>query len=109
MFATLLRLRQICAHPILIQEQGDGDGFVHADEEGGDHNSELARAARLVSMDFVSRMKQKFKDIAAERMAAELNQVSVCHLRGCLEILISLHRLVTLSLRVKNAPFAMML
>ncbi|CAL1709072.1 unnamed protein product [Somion occarium] len=67
----LLRLRQICSHPTLIQE--DGDGFVRPEEaeDGGDTSAELARAARLVSMEFVNRMKSKFKEIVLERMAAE--------------------------------------
>ena len=36
---------------------------------------ELARAKRLVSEDFVTRMKKKFKEIADERVAAEMSQV----------------------------------
>ena len=73
-FATLLRLRQICVHPILIQEQADEDGYIHGDEEGYIER-ELARAKRLVSEDFVTRMKKKFKEIADERVAAEMSQV----------------------------------
>jgi SNF2 family DNA or RNA helicase len=69
----LLRLRQICSHPSLIQE--DGVAFVAPDE--ADDNSmpelstELTRARRLVSSEFVVAMKSKFKALAIQRMEAE--------------------------------------
>lgn len=68
----LLRLRQICSHPALIQE--GGDAFVRPEEEltcSDDKRVELARAAHLVSPDFVERMRKKMKDEVLERMAAE--------------------------------------
>ena len=75
----LLRLRQICVHPALIQE-GE-DAVLELSDFGVNHgkNSELARAKRLVSEDFVERMKKKLKEISLERTAAE-KQVS-SHLR----------------------------
>ncbi|KAL4260457.1 SNF2/RAD54 helicase family protein [Pleurotus pulmonarius] len=72
----LLRLRQICAHPILIQE--DGDGFVHPDEVDDDKpevRTELTRARYLVSMQFVDGLKAKFKEAALKRIAAEKESV----------------------------------
>ncbi|THH32586.1 hypothetical protein EUX98_g1602 [Antrodiella citrinella] len=68
----LLRLRQLCSHPSLIQE--DGVAFVGPDEAmDGPHDKhdELTRAARLVNQDFVERMKAKLKETVLERMAAE--------------------------------------
>ncbi|TCD64091.1 hypothetical protein EIP91_004563 [Steccherinum ochraceum] len=68
----LLRLRQLCSHPSLIQE--DGVAYVGADEAmDGPHDkhSELTRAAQAVSGEFVEKMKSKFKQIVLERMAAE--------------------------------------
>ncbi|KAH8097049.1 SNF2 family N-terminal domain-containing protein [Cristinia sonorae] len=68
----LLRLRQICSHPSLIQE--DGVAFVGPDEAADgphDKHSELTRAAQEVSAEFVERMKAKLKETVLERMAAE--------------------------------------
>ena len=67
----LLRLRQICVHPALIQESCDA--LVASNELNGerDLNAERARAARLVSTDFVSKMKAKYKEAALTRMRAE--------------------------------------
>ncbi|KAI0070755.1 hypothetical protein K474DRAFT_702536 [Panus rudis PR-1116 ss-1] len=67
----LLRLRQACNHPCLVQE--GGNALISHDEFDGsyDGNVELARAARVVSPDFVRRMKEKFKQVVLERMAAE--------------------------------------
>ncbi|RDB16047.1 putative ATP-dependent helicase C23E6.02 [Hypsizygus marmoreus] len=69
----LLRLRQICSHPSLIQE---GEAASIRPEEADDESSptmttELTRAQRLVSPEFVSKMKEKFKTAAIERMKAE--------------------------------------
>lgn len=68
----LLRLRQICSHPSLIQE--DGAAYM-APDEVDDGNAEvcteLTRARKLVSSEFVSKMKAKLKASALERMAAE--------------------------------------
>lgn len=74
----LLRLRQLCSHPSLIQE--GGTAFVGADEATDgphDKHSELTRAAQLVSMEFVEKMKFKFKQIVLERMAAEKEVCSI--------------------------------
>lgn len=66
----LLRLRQICAHPALITE--GGAAYVVGDQEDANgHNAELTRAQRLMGLDFVLRMREKFKQVALERMAAE--------------------------------------
>ncbi len=71
MLVLLLRLRQVCSHPCLIQE----GGFAFAEPaelaDTDDREPELTRARQLVSLDFVHRMREKFKQVAAERMAAE--------------------------------------
>ncbi|KAG6850029.1 hypothetical protein H0H93_002233 [Arthromyces matolae] len=71
----LLRLRQICSHPSLIQE--GGEAFISPDEadEAGEVGKELARARRLVSGEFVEKMKTKFKTTALQRMEAEKQSV----------------------------------
>ncbi|TFK39291.1 SNF2 family N-terminal domain-containing protein [Crucibulum laeve] len=71
----LLRLRQVCSHPSLIQE--GGAAFIHPGENDEDENmslgisSELARARRLVSPEFVDKLKKKFIDSALSRIQAE--------------------------------------
>ncbi|OAX39929.1 hypothetical protein K503DRAFT_865031 [Rhizopogon vinicolor AM-OR11-026] len=67
----LLRLRQICSHPALIQETSDA--LIAADEliGGPDLKAELARAARLVSTDFVKKLKEKYFQDALARIQAE--------------------------------------
>ncbi|KJA26761.1 hypothetical protein HYPSUDRAFT_35906 [Hypholoma sublateritium FD-334 SS-4] len=67
----LLRLRQICSHPSLIQE--DGVAFVHPDEAHvkPEFATELTRARRIVSPEFVAKMKEKFKQQALARMEVE--------------------------------------
>ena len=68
----LLRLRQICSHPSLIQE--DGVAFVHPDDvdsSKAELATELSRARRLVSPEFVTKMKEKFREMTLKRMAAE--------------------------------------
>ncbi|KIK91296.1 hypothetical protein PAXRUDRAFT_830977 [Paxillus rubicundulus Ve08.2h10] len=67
----LLRLRQICVHPALIQESCDA--LVASDELNGerDLNAERMRAARLVSTDFVAKLQGKYKESALARMCAE--------------------------------------
>ncbi|KAF9465092.1 SNF2 family N-terminal domain-containing protein [Collybia nuda] len=68
----LLRLRQICSHPSLIQE--NEAAFVSPDEVDNcapEMSTELTRARRLVSPDFVSKMKARFKAAALQRMEAE--------------------------------------
>ncbi|KAG6335342.1 hypothetical protein ID866_3753 [Astraeus odoratus] len=67
----LLRLRQICVHPALIQETCDA--LVASDELSGkrDLKAERARAARSVSTEFVSRLMTQYKELAKARMLAE--------------------------------------
>ncbi|KAJ3999884.1 SNF2 superfamily protein [Lentinula boryana] len=65
----LLRLRQCCSHPALIQE--DGTPFVESDEVGDDAGRILKRARELVSAEFVNKMRAKFREAALERMRAE--------------------------------------
>lgn len=72
----LLRLRQICSHPSLIQE--NGNAFVTAEEleehskdaEGSTH-PDLIRARRTLGPEFVAKMKARFKETVLKRMAAE--------------------------------------
>ncbi|KZT22721.1 hypothetical protein NEOLEDRAFT_625750 [Neolentinus lepideus HHB14362 ss-1] len=69
----LLRLRQICSHPSLIYEEGGA--FINAGDDDTlvqpEAKSELDRAAQLVSAEFVSRMRFRFKHAALHRMQAE--------------------------------------
>lgn len=69
----LLRLRQTCSHPSLIQE--DGEAYIGPDESFQDIKPELAteltRAKRLISADFMAKLKKKIKNEALDRMEAE--------------------------------------
>jgi SNF2 family DNA or RNA helicase len=69
----LLRLRQICSHASLITEEGIA--YVQPHEADDDFKiefaNELTRARRLVSDDFVTKMKEKFKREASARIEAE--------------------------------------
>ncbi|KAL0578872.1 hypothetical protein V5O48_003105, partial [Marasmius crinis-equi] len=69
----LLRLRQICSHPCLIQE--GGGAFIMPDEVENETRPEirreLARARDLVSPAFVTKLKEKLKDEALKRIQAE--------------------------------------
>ncbi|KAF8589119.1 hypothetical protein K439DRAFT_1383733 [Ramaria rubella] len=68
----LLRLRQLCSHPCLIQE-GE-DAFLLPDQDPTvkhEVQTELDRATILAGENFVTSMKAKFKEIALRRMAAE--------------------------------------
>lgn len=69
----LLRLRQICSHASLIQE--DGVAYVNHDEVFEDIRpefaTELTRAKRLVSSEFVTKLREKFKNEALDRIEAE--------------------------------------
>lgn len=67
----LLRLRQVCSHPALIQETSEA--LVAADQLDGGHDlkAELARAVRLVSSDFVTKLKAKYFQCAMARIQAE--------------------------------------
>ncbi|KAG0702167.1 SNF2 family N-terminal domain-containing protein [Suillus ampliporus] len=67
----LLRLRQICSHPALIQETSEA--LIAEDQLVGGHDlrAERARAARLVSTDFVTKLKAKYLQCTLVRMQAE--------------------------------------
>jgi hypothetical protein len=67
----LLRLRQICAHPSLIQEDGVAYMAPGETDSKPEISTELTRARRLVSPAFVAAMKAKFKASAIQRMEAE--------------------------------------
>ncbi|KAJ7190933.1 SNF2 superfamily protein [Mycena pura] len=71
----LLRLRQLCSHPALIQE--GGSYFLAPDEvdDPEEYREELANARALVSSEFVKKMKAKFKDLALRRIQAEKESV----------------------------------
>ncbi|CCM00776.1 uncharacterized protein FIBRA_02818 [Fibroporia radiculosa] len=68
----LLRLRQVCSHPSLIQE--GGSAFISAtdlNDRKHDKRYELSRAVQLVSPEFVQKMQDKMAQIMAQRMEAE--------------------------------------
>ena len=68
----LLRLRQICSHPCLIQE--DVAAFVGADEDTNvkaEVASEVSRAHKLMSAGWVDEVKRRLKDRMVARMEAE--------------------------------------
>lgn len=68
----LLRLRQCCVHPCLIQE--DMNAFVSAIEAAVDDPeiaTELNRALRKEGAEFVQKVKDRRKEVAKARMAAE--------------------------------------
>lgn len=69
----LLRLRQVCSHPALIQENGV---TVESEEDNAenwaeDKREELLRARQVAGPEFVSTMKRKMKEDAKQRMEAE--------------------------------------
>ncbi|KAK7471064.1 hypothetical protein VKT23_002480 [Stygiomarasmius scandens] len=72
----LLRLRQCCSHPALIQEDG-GVAFLKPDEIDDDTRpgvgKELKKARDLVGDEFVDKMKEKLRLAALERMAENGN------------------------------------
>jgi len=68
----LLRLRQLCSHPCLIQE--GGDAFLCPGEDTSVKytvQTELDRATILAGKEFVNNMKTKFKEVVLQRMVAE--------------------------------------
>lgn len=77
----LLRLRQICVHPVLIQESCDA--LVASNELSckRDLKAEQARAARLVSAEFVSKLMVQYKEAAMARVLAEreVSKDSIIH------------------------------
>ncbi|KAI5120898.1 hypothetical protein M0805_002998 [Coniferiporia weirii] len=71
----LLRLRQVCSHTSLITEQ---DGVIideDLENSGVDKRDELILAQTRLGRDFVNKIRSKLKNIALERMAAELQSV----------------------------------
>ncbi|KAF5357721.1 hypothetical protein D9758_007422 [Tetrapyrgos nigripes] len=77
--ALLLRLRQCCSHPALIQEDA-GVAFLAADEIDDESRpgagKELKRARDLVSTEFVDKVKEKLKAAALHKMKAENEQAT---------------------------------
>ncbi|KZV76703.1 hypothetical protein PENSPDRAFT_646154 [Peniophora sp. CONT] len=76
-FVMILRLRQICSHPSLIQEGkaaamiiGDGD-----DDLSQDSKDELSRAQELLGVNFVAKIKDQRLQIAKQRIEAEKDDV----------------------------------
>lgn len=65
----LLRLRQICSHPCLIQEHGDA--IIEDNFEDKNISPDLARAVRVMGSNFVTNMRSKMKEVALARLAAE--------------------------------------
>lgn len=67
----LLRLRQLCSHPALIQE--NGTYFLAPDEvdDPEEYRDELSRARAIMPAGFVNKMKDKFKEAALRRIEAE--------------------------------------
>lgn len=68
----LLRLRQLCSHPCLIQE--GGDAFLRPGEDvtvKHEVQTELDRATILAGREFVAVMKGKLKSVVLQRIAAE--------------------------------------
>lgn len=73
----LLRLRQLCSHPSLIQDDktaylitGDGD-----DELTQESKDELLRAQKLLGVNFVAKMKNQRLEIAQQRIEAEKDNI----------------------------------
>lgn len=69
----LLRLRQVCSHTSLITED-DSENVIIVDEDGDDtinKKEELFHIQTMLGREFVSKLRQKLKDLALERMAAE--------------------------------------
>ncbi|KAF7349222.1 putative ATP-dependent helicase C23E6.02 [Mycena sanguinolenta] len=61
----------LCSHPALIQE--NGSHWLDADEANDpeEYRAELSRARAIMPKEFVTKMKEKFKDRALSRMQAE--------------------------------------
>ncbi|KAF9527621.1 SNF2 family N-terminal domain-containing protein [Crepidotus variabilis] len=74
----LLRLRQICSHASLIAE--GSNALVSPDEAKQGikivFSSELTRASRLISEEFVVKMKKKLREGALARISAEKNSTN---------------------------------
>ncbi|KAK0480890.1 SNF2 family N-terminal domain-containing protein [Armillaria novae-zelandiae] len=69
----LLRLRQLCSHPSLIQE--DGVAYIQPEEDEDNWRlevkEELLRARKLLGGEFVCRLKRRFMEATQRRMEAE--------------------------------------
>jgi SNF2 family DNA or RNA helicase len=89
----LLRLRQCCIHPSLVQE-APGAAFIvdDADARPQDHRDELARARDLLGVNFVERLRARRIELVkgsitrekAENGEAEVNEADECPV--CLDI-----------------------
>lgn len=71
----LLRLRQVCSHPCLIQEEGQIAAFIAPDEVDDDWSPEnreiLSKARSELGAQWVTQMRQKLRTLALERIKAE--------------------------------------
>jgi SNF2 family DNA or RNA helicase len=90
----LLRLRQICSHPALIQEEMRS--FItaaEAEELESARGKEIAQARWYMGADWVGKMKARFKELALQRIEAEKE---VCGPRVCVSyfMLIYFHEYV---------------
>lgn len=69
----LLRLRQLCSHPSLIQE--DGVAYIQPEEDKDNWRpevkDELLRARKLLGGEFVCRLKRQFMEATLKQMEAE--------------------------------------
>ena len=77
----LLRLRQICVHPALIQESCEALVASNELTSKRDLQAERARAARLVSIQFVSKLMTQYKEAAMARVLAEREVSEDCLVR----------------------------
>lgn len=102
----LLRLRQICVHPALIQETCDTLIASDEIEAGHDWIVEQTRAAQLVSTDFVLKMRVKYKEAAMARVRAEKEVGATHHDRGL--VFIIPYSLPMPLLKARSAPCAWM-
>lgn len=73
-FVMILRLRQLCSHSSLIQDDMTSHLTIGDQDDDGltqDNRDELARASQLLGVNFVAKMKDQRMKFAQERMAAE--------------------------------------
>lgn len=100
----------MCSHPCLIQE--DGGAFIAADEFDDEsakpeNCEELSRARRLLGPEFVSKVKENFRQAALARMAVEKE---VRRIESCFEMKMTdnfICSLSTLLSRIPNVLFAL--
>jgi hypothetical protein len=69
----LLRLRQCCIHPSLVQENSSAAALVVDSEDARpqEHKDELTRARDMLGVNFVDRLLARRVDLAKERMERE--------------------------------------